>query len=167
MLNESVPCLILACGNTLRQDDGLGPYLAQWAEARWSEDRRVRVLWGQQWTPEMAEDIAQAHAVIFVDCAADCEPGLVHAMQVEPAEHAPALGTHHLDAAQLLSLSEHLYGVTPRSAFLLTVGAASLELREGLSTPVLAALPAARALLAETVHHLLSGSAVVQRPVPA
>ena len=53
-------CLILACGNTLREDDGVGPFLAQWAEERWRDDPRVRVLCDHQWTPDMAEEIAAA-----------------------------------------------------------------------------------------------------------
>jgi Ni,Fe-hydrogenase maturation factor len=31
-------CLILACGNTLRGDDGVGPWLAEWAEKRFREE---------------------------------------------------------------------------------------------------------------------------------
>ena len=82
----SIQCLILACGNTLREDDGVGPFLAAWAEERWHDDPRVRVLCDHQWTPEMVEEVAQAESVIFVDCATDCAPGLVRTMRVEPAE---------------------------------------------------------------------------------
>jgi hydrogenase maturation protease len=154
--NTQARCLILACGNTLREDDGVGPFLAQWAEDRWRDDARVRVLCDHQWTPEMVDDVAQADFIVFVDCATDCEPGLVRVMAVEPAADTSKLGTHHLDAGQLLALSRQLYGRMPRSSLLLTIGAGSLELREGLSEAVNAALPDAQRELEESVQRLLS-----------
>jgi hydrogenase maturation protease len=150
-----IRCLILACGNTLREDDGVGPFLAQWAEERWRSDDRVRVLCDHQWTPEMVEEVAQAESVVFVDCATDCEAGLVRTMAVEPAGENSKIGTHHLDAGQLLALSSQFYGVRPRSSLLLTVGAGSLELREGFSNAVQAALPEASRILEESVQRLL------------
>ncbi|HMG85926.1 MAG TPA: hydrogenase maturation protease [Terracidiphilus sp.] len=151
-------CLILACGNTLREDDGVGPFLAQWAEEHWRDDPRVRVLCDHQWTPEMVEEVAQAESVIFVDCATDCEAGLVRTMSVEPAEDNTKLSTHHLDAGQLLALSQQLYGAIPRNSLLLTVGAGSLELREGFSEVVDKALPDASRILEEAVRRFLDPS---------
>jgi hydrogenase maturation protease len=151
----SIPCLILACGNSLREDDGVGPFLAQWAEERWRDDRRVRVLCDHQWTPEIVEEVAGAKSIIFVDCATDCAPGLVRTIPVEPTEDNTRLGTHHLDAPQLLALSGELYGTKPRSSLLLTVGAGSLELHEGFSEAVKAALPEAQRALENSVQHLL------------
>ena len=152
---NQIRCLILACGNTLREDDGVGPFLAQWAEERWRGDSRVRVLCDHQWTPEMVEEVAQAESVIFVDCATDCTPGFVRTMDVEPAGENSKIGTHHLDAGQLLTLSLQLYGAMPRSSLLLTVGAGSVELHEGLSEAVQAALPEACRMLQECVRRLL------------
>lgn len=103
----------------------------------------------------MVEDVAQAESVVFVDCAADCGAGLVRVVPVGPAADLTKLGTHHLDAAQLLALSEQLYGAKPRSSLLLTVGAGSLELREGFSEAVEKALPEAQQLLEESVQRLL------------
>jgi len=149
-------CLILACGNTLREDDGVGPFLAQWAEERWRGDPRVRVLCDHQWTPEMVEEVAQAQSVIFMDCATSCEPGGLRVIPVEPTADMTKLATHHLDADELLALSKQLYGTMPRSSLLLTVGAASLELREGFSDAVAAALPEAKRLLEDSVQRLLN-----------
>ena len=155
MSQTSIRCLILACGNTLREDDGVGPFLAEWAEEHWRGDSRVRVLSDHQWTPEMAEEVAHAESVIFVDCATDSPPGVVRTMIVEPAGADSKIGTHHLDAGQLLALSQQFYGVLPRSSLLITVGAASLELREGFSDVVQAALPEASRILQESVQRLL------------
>jgi hydrogenase maturation protease len=148
-------CLILACGNTLREDDGVGPFLAEWAEEQWRGDSRVRVLCDHQWTPEMVEEVAQAESVIFVDCATDSPPGVVRTMAVEPAGADSKMGTHHLDAGQLLALSSQFYGVMPRSSLLLTVGAGSLELHEGFSEAVQAALPEACRILEDRVKQLV------------
>lgn len=156
-------CLILACGNTLREDDGIGPWLSAWAEERFAGEPRVRVVARQQWTPELAQDVAEAQAVIFVDCATDLAAGKVRVTDVVAAEAArSALATHHLGAAELLALSKELYGATPRSSLLLTVGAGSLELREGFSEVVKAALPAACAQLEKAVMGTL---ATPDRPI--
>jgi hydrogenase maturation protease len=153
--SNGIRCLILACGNTLREDDGVAPFLARWAEERWRDDARVRILCDHQWTPEMVEDVASAETVVFVDCATDCGAGLVRMLPVEPAADMTKLGTHHLDAAQLLTLSRHLYGRMPRTSLLLTVGAGSLDLREGFSEAVKAALPEAQRMLLDSVQRLL------------
>jgi hydrogenase maturation protease len=107
----------------------------------------------------MVEDVAQAESAIFVDCATDSEAGLVRTMEIEPALNIAKLEMHHLDAAQLLALSRQLYGKMPRSSLLLTVGAKSLELREGFSKLVEAALPEAQRMLDESVQRLLGSVA--------
>ncbi len=148
-------CLILACGNTLREDDGVGPFLAQWAEDRWHDDARVRVLCDHQWTPDMAQEIAAAETVIFVDCSLDQAPGQILLRELSPASLRPGLVTHHLGATELLSVAQDLYGMQPRRACLLTIGAASIELGEGLSSAVHNALPDAEHLLELTLGQLL------------
>ena len=148
-------CLILACGNTMREDDGVGPFLAQWAEEHWRRDARVRVLCDHQWTPDMAEEVAAAETVIFVDCALDQAPGQILLRELSAAALKPGLVTHHLGAAELLRVAEDLYSKQPRRACLLTVGAGSIELGEGLSPAVRNALPDAEELLALTVNQLL------------
>jgi hydrogenase maturation protease len=149
-------CLILACGNTLREDDGVGPLLASWAEELWRDDARVRVLCDQQWTPEMAEEVAAAETVIFVDASLDQAPGQILLRELSPADLKPGLVTHHLGAAELLSVARDLYGGQPRRARLMTIGAARIDLGEGLSPAVREALPDAKALLEATVRQLLS-----------
>lgn len=156
-------CLILACGNTLREDDGLGPWLAEWASERFRDEPRVRVLARPQWTPELAEEIAFSESVIFIDCSAESAPGLVNVAPVVPAVESPGLATHHLGAAQLLALARELYDALPLNAQLLTIGAGALGLREGFSNPVQAALPHATRRLEDLVLPALS-DARTQRP---
>lgn len=151
-------CLILACGNTLREDDGVGPLLASWAEVQWRDDPRVRVICDHQWTPDMAEEVAAAEAVIFVDCSLDQAPGEMLLRELSSAPLKPGLVTHHLGAAELLRVAEDLYGRQPRRACLLTIGAGSIELGEGLSEALRDALPDAKSLLDRTVRQILTHS---------
>jgi hydrogenase maturation protease len=156
MAPVQIRCLILACGNTLRSDDGIGPWLAQWAEEKFCEDASVRVLIHQQWTPDLSEELAQSNSAIFIDCSIESPPGSVRISEVHPAKAAQGLATHHLGAPELLALARELYDSMPRSAWLLTIGAGSTELGEEFSNPVLDAIPQACALLEETVERLLT-----------
>ncbi len=148
-------CLILACGNTLRGDDGVGLWLAEWAEQRFPTQANVRVIADHQWTPELAEDVARANSVLFIDCSIDSLPGSVTLTPVDPASGGPEHNTHHLGAAELLALGHELYHSLPRNALSLTIGAGSIELGEFFSEPVSAALPGACTLIEETVLRLL------------
>jgi hydrogenase maturation protease len=149
-------CLILACGNTLREDDGVGPWLAAWTEERFAGDPSVRVVSRQQWTPELAEEVAVAQSVIFIDCAANAQPGSIRLAPVVAGGEAPGLATHHFGAAELLSLSKELYGSVPHTSLLLTIGAGSLGLREGFTEAVNAALPEACDRLERSVREMIA-----------
>jgi hydrogenase maturation protease len=149
-------CLILACGNTLRTDDGVGLWLAAWAEQRFSNQPGVRVIADHQWTPELAEDVSRAQSVLFIDCSLDSEPGSLHLTPAEPASGSPEHNTHHLGAAELLALGRELYNSLPREALQLTIGAASIEFGEAFSPAVTAVLPDACRLIEETVRRFLS-----------
>jgi hydrogenase maturation protease len=149
-------CLILACGNTLRGDDGVGLWLAAWAERRFAENADVRVIARQQWTPELAEDIAHAESVLFIDCSVDSAPGSVKLTPVEPAAAEQGIATHHSGAAELLALARDYYAQLPRNAQLLTLGAGSTALGEVFSDAVTAALPEACWLIEETILHSIA-----------
>jgi hydrogenase maturation protease len=151
-------CLILACGNTLRSDDGVGPWLASWAEERFGGEAGMRVISRQQWTLELAEQIAAADSVLFVDCSVAVAAGSLSVMDVQPAAVSEGVNTHQQGAAELLGLARDLYASLPRAAALLTVGAGSLELGEEFSSAVKAALTDACRLLDKTVMRLLSES---------
>ncbi len=155
MMSSPVRCLVLACGNTLRGDDGVGPWLADWAADRFAAKPSVSVYANQQWTPDLAPDIAQAHSVLFIDCSIESAPGRVTIRPVLPASAAPGLATHHVGAAELLGLCLELYDSLPGTALLLTIGAGSTELGEGFSGFVAAALPRACELLESTISRLL------------
>jgi hydrogenase 3 maturation protease len=144
-------CLILACGNTLRSDDGIGPWLAQWAQEKFGDNPTIHIISRQQWTPDIAEDIAQADSVLFIDCSIESAPGCLRLIEVEPSAAAQGLATHHQGAPELLALARDLYNSLPAKAALLTIGAGSTELGETFSESVHDALPHACGLLECTI----------------
>ena len=156
MNQPPVRCLILACGNTLRSDDGIGLWLAQWAEEKFREDQSIRVISRQQWTPDLAEDIASAESVLFIDCSLESAPGSVSLIEVQPSALPQGLATHHSGAPELLALARDLYNSAPKHAQMLTIGAGSTELGETFSAPVLDAIPRACQKLVDTVTALLA-----------
>jgi len=156
MTQPKARCLILACGNTMRGDDGVGLWLAEWAERRFADQPGVRIIADHQWTPELAEDVARAQSVLFIDCTLDTAPGSLHLTDVEPAAEGQGINTHHQNAAELLALSRDLYHAVPMNAVLLTIGAGSIEFGEEFSDAVKAALPVACKMIEETVLWLLN-----------
>lgn len=151
-------CLILSCGNTLRSDDGVGPFLSEWARERYAHQPGILVLTRHQWTPELALDLAEAETALFIDCAVDLEPGTIQLREVQPAALDKPLGTHHSGAPELLALAQAYYSAAPHPALLLTLGAGSLELGEQFSPVMENALPAAKAHLEEAVARLCAPS---------
>ena len=67
MKNKKI--LIIGYGNTLRGDDGVGYKIAEIIE-QWNINN-ITSLAVHQLTPDLAENIAQADTVIFVDMG-DC-----------------------------------------------------------------------------------------------
>jgi hydrogenase maturation protease len=139
-------CLILACGNSLRGDDGASLRLADDLQLTPLPDG-VRILVQQQWTPELAEDIAAANSVLFLDCALTQTPGSVTLTPVIPASTASGFLTHHQDASALLAFAQSFYGRIPEHCAILLIGAQSIEHSESISMVVKAALPKALDML--------------------
>jgi hydrogenase maturation protease len=149
-------CLVLACGNTLCGDDGVGPRLADWAAERFQNDSNIRVIARQQWTPDLAADIAAADSVLFVDASIAMPPGRVALIPVETDGNGTEAASHHLEPRKLLGLTQALYGSMAAHAMILSVGAGSTELGEELSKPVEAALPRARGILEKAVRSFIA-----------
>ena len=131
------PALVLACGNTLRGDDGVA-----WQIASLLADdpllQNVEVILSQQFLPEHSEPLSRASVVVFIDCSALTAAGKIAAERVEAATELPRIMTHHLDPASLLRIALDLYGRIPAQATVVTVGGESFEFGAELS-PVVAA----------------------------
>ncbi|MGH9561247.1 MAG: hydrogenase maturation protease [Terracidiphilus sp.] len=156
MTGPGVRCLILACGNTLRSDDGVGPKLAAWADERFRDHPHVQVISRQQWPPELSADIAAADSILFIDASVKSPPGRVSLVPVSSrVVDSTAPHSHHLSPNQLLGLTRSLYGSIKSHAMLLTIGVSSTELGESLSEKVEAALPRAQGILEKAVRRFL------------
>lgn len=137
--------LVLGYGNPLRGDDALGSRVAGALAASpgMEHNALIAIETVHQLTPELAEAIARAAIVIFVDAAApspDRSPGSVRYGRVEPESLAPAVLGHHLTPAQALGYARNLYGANPEGYFA-SVTAESFNFGAPLSPAVQAAVP--------------------------
>jgi hydrogenase maturation protease len=151
MRSDPIRCLILACGNPLRSDDGVGAWLAAWAQTQFQDVPAARVIYRQQWTPELADEVARSQTVIFIDASIDAIPGVIELRRVGPAPDSALPATHHLNASQLLAVCKELYETLPLNSLLLTIGIGSVRLGETFSAPVHDSLPEACRLLEKSV----------------
>jgi hydrogenase maturation protease len=156
--------LVVGYGNPLCGDDGVGPAVA---EALAADPRltgvgeaaagrspagtggpagpaAVEVRAAHQLTPELALDASRVALLVLVDADADAglAPGAVRVRRLDPADGGGDVMTHHVDPAGILGLAAGLWGHAP-DCVIVSIGAASFELGEGLSPAVAAAVPAA------------------------
>jgi hydrogenase maturation protease len=141
--------LIIGFGNESRGDDAAGPEVARRIAAL--ELPNVRVLVAHQLTPELAEPLSTAERAYFVD--ARCEE-LGSAAEspierIEPSE-AGSFASHSLSPAQLLALSQVLYGRAPR-AWMVAVDAVQFHAAEPLSPSARRRVDEAVAALKESI----------------
>ena len=147
--------LVIGYGNTLRSDDGAGPFVARALEGR--VPAGTRVLDAHQLTPEMAIDISVATRVVFVDAidatretapretapretapretapreSAPQESG-PRVSRLEPEPGADPLNPHASDPGSLLWLAKTLFGGAPE-AWLVAIPGIEFGFGEDLS----------------------------------
>ena len=139
--------LVIGYGNPLRGDDALGwravDSLAAIPEI--AADPSIRIEPVHQLTPELAEPIANADLVTFIDAtapSAGLPPGSLRYEEILPDSPSPqkeALG-HHLSPAQALAYASALYGAKPK-ALVASVTAESFDYGTPLTPAVQAAIP--------------------------
>ncbi len=149
--------LVLACGNTLRGDDGIAILLARYLRSEFCEPQ-TDILTSQQWTPDLAELISQSGLVLFLDASASLPPGLVQLRKIEPMHQFPSCLTHSMSPEALLALAAKLYSSAPENAYLLTIGGKFFDHAEQLSEPVRSAIPHAL----DQIKAVLSGVSLPQ-----
>ena len=134
--------LVICYGNRLLGDDGVAWHVAE----RLAVDPRltgVDVLTRHQLTPELAEDLSRASAVVLVDACASSPPGAVRRSTVEaPRSATPLRWSHELTPEALAGMAVSLFGAIP-PIDVVSVGAASFAVGEHLSSAVETAVPAA------------------------
>jgi hydrogenase maturation protease len=118
--------LVIGYGNELRGDDGIGPQVARAVESWNLPD--VTALATHGLTPELAESISLADAVVFVDAR-------VYSMGVEVAELRASAASrigHTSEPGWLLALAESLWGRRPQ-AWLITAPGVNFAMGQPLS----------------------------------
>jgi hydrogenase maturation protease len=134
--------IVLACGNSLRGDDGVGPRVVRELQNELGETQ-AEISCSHQWTPELAEKISKVDVAVFVDASATLAPGQIQVRNVMARCEKAGATTHSMDPERLLALARSLYGKVPEKAYLLTIGAESFDPGEELSPAVRAAVPVA------------------------
>lgn len=137
--------LVIGYGNSLCGDDGIGPCAVEHMALGNDEVHlAVEYLSLRQLTPELAEPISRAQAVIFVDAAMGGTVGEIHCTELlSPAESfqiTQGAFTHHVSAGLLLESARLLYGNCP-AAYLYTINGENFNLGDSFSAKVEAALP--------------------------
>ena len=121
--------LIIGYGNTLRGDDAVGRLVVESIASRSLPN--VTAISVTQLVPELAPQIAEARAVIFVDArasATNCDIGVI-----QIAHRGGVTGATHTGGPNdLMSLVKECYGRSPR-AWLVAVPAAEFDVTESLS----------------------------------
>ena len=144
--------LILAIGNPMRGDDGVGWHAAR-ALAGEHPGEDVQVLFCEQLTPDLAEPVSASERVVFIDASAVAAAGCIASEPLSPSTEDPGSFSHEISPGCLLGWSKALYGTAPE-AVLVTVGGESFETGEGLSASVAKSLPA----LLACVRKLIAGT---------
>jgi len=110
--------LVIGYGNTVRQDDQAGPLVAERIEALALPG--VCTLACAQLSPEHAEVVALAQAVVFVDAQAGPDRQ-INLQPVLPGDSSQVT-THAVEPQTLLALARDVYDQAP-PAWLLTIPA--------------------------------------------
>ncbi len=119
--------LVIGIGNTLRRDDGLGPWLAE-RVADWRlPNVTTRIV--HQLTPELAAEIVNHDYILFLDASRSSDEfALIELTRTV----GPTQFGHALSPAQLLAWAELLDG-GQRRAWITAVPGSDFDFGEGLS----------------------------------
>ncbi len=123
-----IPLLVIGYGNTLRCDDGVGPRAAEAIEALHLHG--VETIVAGLLTPELADPIARAERVIFVDASVDA-PREVQLRPLAPADSSQIMA-HAADPRTMLALARDVFGHAP-AGFLLTIPVEEIGIGEDVS----------------------------------
>jgi hydrogenase maturation protease len=115
--------LVIAWGDPLREDDGVGWHVLE--GLRGLRPRRslpqMHLRHARQLGPEMAECVSRAAGVVFVDACRDGAPGQIRSAPVGPAAGWNPLA-HTLSPQGLLLYAEALYGRAPEAVVVSIAG---------------------------------------------
>ena len=134
--------LIIGYGSPLRGDDAAGPLAARRLAAR-----GFQTLEAHQLTPELAEPVATARTVVFLDAHAGLAPGTVSVKRLDAREEPRSLLEHFASPGGLLRLARMAYGAEPE-AWLIEMGGEDFELNHRIT-------PAAQRAVARAIQEVM------------
>ncbi len=128
--------LVVGWGNPLRADDGLGCHVARQIRQHFKNDPRVEIAPCHQLGPELADRLADAAFVVFVDACAQGTPGTITERAIEPERQFSGDFGQHLTPGVLLAAAKTLHGKAP-DAVMFTMAGWCFEFGERMSPVVM------------------------------
>lgn len=133
--------LLIACGNSLRCDDGAAHEVLRLIGPAPAADRESRAV--QQLTPEIAQEMTSFGRVIFLDADARCARPVIEPV---PDSTSRSALTHATDPAEIVALSRALFAFDGE-AFAYRIPARDFSLGEAMA-------PNQRRVIEESVREL-------------
>jgi len=155
--------LIIAIGNPLRGDDGLAWRAAAMlqGEGEVPGERAphppFETIVCHQLTPELAENVAQADRVIFIDACLGSQPGKIRVNRLAPEPSQASALSHRLDPPALMQHCSEIYGTWPE-AWTISMTGADYDYSQSLSAAVESQLPALVDMAIQTILKRLAHS---------
>ncbi len=153
--------VVLGVGSPLMGDDGLGVEVVETLRHQWAPDADLVFLDGGTWGMRVLPYIEGARRLLLLDVIrAGREPGTLIRLEKDelPRHLKQKLSPHQIDLSEVLALAE-LRGTFPDEAVALGIEPDVVELHDGLSETVQAAVPEllerVRAQLAAWGHELV------------
>jgi len=134
--------LVIGVGNTLRRDDGLGPFIA----TSLPPIPGVITLAVHQLTAELTEQLSGVDRVLFIDASMTDEQ--IKLKRITERNVPPG---HVFAPAALLALARAIHGTAPEG-WLLPVPGSDFDFGEQLSSQAAAIVPTARKVVLDWIH---------------
>lgn len=150
--------LVVGYGNVLRGDDAAGPRVTEALAERCLPD--VHAIAVQQLTPELADLVVEAEAVIFVDAYPAESEDEVKVVALEGDGEAEPFA-HSADPRNVLALAKALYGASPR-AYLVMIPGVSFAVGERLSSNTQAGIAVALDHIAGLLRNVTKSNQVAR-----
>jgi len=158
---ETPRILVIGYGNTLRRDDGVGWSAAERIEG-WGHPA-IRVLARTQLLPELADELAGAGLILFLDATADPEGPAVRLESIEPSTKGPDSLIHAMTPETLVRLCEAIHGHAP-PALMVSIPVDDFGFGDELSPRAMRGLEEALRMVREWIDRVLTGE---PGPTPA
>lgn len=156
-----VDVLVLAIGNVLLRDDGVGARILHHLAHRQVWPQQVRFIDGGTLGFSLCVEVERCDALLVLDAARFGKaPGTLGGFEgpaIDALLASPRRSVHEVGLADLFDIAR-LNGSLPKTRHLIGVEPEIVEVGRGLSATVAAAVPRASDLARDIIRSLLSGS---------